>query len=178
MARALSCLFQLRLRSVKRTQRGAAAVEFAMVGPLFIFFICVAFDLGLLLFTQTVLNNAAASSARLIMTNQAGLTASTFATQLCNEMEGMIDCNGLQYYVQSAPTFSAMNAAVQTNSSGNLQSNGIFLPGLPGEDVVVQVAYSRPTLMPWAIVYMNGTAATISNNSNLLYATVVFQNEP
>jgi hypothetical protein len=112
------------------------------------------------------------------MTNQAGASSSAFSTQLCNDMGGLISCSDLQYYVQSAPSFGAMNAAVQTNSSGNLQSNGVFVPGLPGEDVIVQVAYNRPTLVPWVLDYINGTSATISKKSNLLVATVVFQNEP
>ncbi len=178
MAGFLSCVFKSRLRAHNKARRGAAAVEFAMVGPFFIFLICVAFDLGLLLFTQSVLNNAARDASRLIMTNQAATSSSAFTTQLCNDMEGMVPCGDLQYYVQSGATFSAMNASVQTNSGGNLQSNGVYLPGTPGEDVIVQVAYNRPTLMPWSLEYINGTSSLLSKSTNLLVATVVFQNEP
>jgi hypothetical protein len=93
-------------------------------------------------------------------------------------MEGLVPCANLQYYVQSAASFGAMSAGVTTNGSGNLKSNGTFSPGTPGEDVVVQVAYNRPTLLPWVMRYINGTMGTASDTSNLLVATLAFQNEP
>jgi Flp pilus assembly protein TadG len=163
-------------RPRQHAQRGAAALEFALIAPFFIFFISVVFDLGLTLFTQTLLNNAARDAARLIETNQSGGSAA-FATKLCNDMEGMVPCGSLQYYVQSANSFAAMNASVQT-SGGNLKFNGTFSPGSPGQEVVVQVAYNRPTIIPWAVPYLNGPDVVISNASNLLVSTVSFQNEP
>jgi Flp pilus assembly protein TadG len=159
-------------------KRGAMAVEFALVGPLFVFLVAVAFDLGLVVFTQSVMDNAVRDAARLIETNQSGSTASAFAAKLCTDMEGLIPCSDLQYYVQAAGSFSAISPAVHTNSSGDLQFNGSFAPGTPGQDVVVQVAYKRPTLIPWTLVYLDGTTSTISKTSNLLVSTVVFQNEP
>lgn len=158
-------------------QSGATAVEFAMVGPIFIFLMCVGFDLGLMLFTQSVLNNAVRDAARLIETNQGG-GASAFSSKLCSDMEGLVPCANLQYYVQSAASFGAMSAGVTTDAGGNLKSNGTFSPGTAGEDVVAQVAYNRPTLMPWAMRYINGTIGKASKDSTLLVATVIFQNEP
>src|SRR5580698_10447507 len=90
---------------------GAAAIEFAMVGPVYIFLVVVRFDLGLLLFTQSVLNTAARDAARIIETNQGG-GSSAFSAKLCSDMEGLVPCANLEYYVQSAASFSAMSAAV------------------------------------------------------------------
>jgi len=160
-----------------RAQSGATAVEFALVGPLFIFMICIAFDLGLLLFTQSVLNNAARDASRLIQTNQGG-GSSAFSTALCNDVTGLIPCASLQYYVQSAASFGAMSAGVLTDAGGNLKNAGTYSAGAPGSDVVVQVAYNRPTIVPWIIPYLNGADAKISKDFNLLVATIAFQNEP
>jgi Flp pilus assembly protein TadG len=159
-----------------RVRSGTAAVEFALVGPLFVFLMAVAFDLGLLLFTQSVLNAATLTASRIIMTNQTGGSSTSFTTALCNNMEGLVPCADLQYYVQSASSFSAMNPI--GTSGGNLKNAGTFSPGSAGADVVVQVAYSRPTLIPWALIYVGGHDSVISNSSNLLVSVVSFQNEP
>lgn len=165
-------------RSLLRAENGAAALEFALVGPFFIFFVCVIIDLGLLLFTQSVLNNAVRDAARLVMTDQTGGSAASFSAKLCDDMGSLVSCSNLQYYVQSADSFSDMSTAVTTNASGNLANAGTFSPGSPGQDVVVQVAYNRPTLLPWTIPFVDGTSVTLSKPSNLLVATVAFQNEP
>lgn len=176
---------QMRRRLRKRlkalglhSDSGIAALEFALVGPFFIFFVCVIIDLGLLLFTQSVLNNAARDAARLIMTDQTGADPTAFANALCSETNSLISCANLQFYVQSADSFSAMDATPQLDGSGNLANNGVFSPGAPGQDVIVEVAYNRPTLLPWNLPSFDGGSGTISNASNLLVATVAFQNEP
>ncbi len=165
-------------KSASRMCSGAAAIEFAMVGPLFVFLMSVAFDLSLILFTQSILNQAAVTASRIIMTNQTGGSATSFSTALCNNVSGLIPCGDLQYYVQSANAFSSMSASVVTGGSGNLKNAGTFSAGSPGQDVVIQVAYNRPTLIPWALEYINGTGAVSSKSSNLLVTTVTLQNEP
>lgn len=152
-------------------------VEFALVAPFFMFLVCIVFDLGLTLLTQKVMDNAVREAARIIRTNQTAGSASLFVSSLCNDMRGLVPCGNLQYYVQSGDSFSNMNAGVATDANGNLQFNGTFSPGSPGQDVIVQVAYNRPTLLPWIVPALYGPNAVITT-SNLLVSTVAFQNEP
>lgn len=171
----VSCL--RRWRQFARAQQGVTVVEFALVAPLFIFLVCTVFDQGLTLLTQKVMDNAVLDATRIIRTNHTAGSVAAFRSRLCIDMHGSVPCGLLQYYVQSGDSFSTMNAGVVTNPAGNLRFNGTFNPGSPGQDVIVQVAYKRPTLVPLIIPVRSGPNIVIAA-TNLLVSTVAFQNEP
>ncbi len=162
-----------RLRSLVRNKRGVAALEFAIVAPVVLLLLAGVIENGIVLFTQSLLDNAARDAARLIQTGQVaqGGSLSAFTTQLCNDVSGYIPCGSLQYYVQSGTTFSSLSVSV-TNNNGTMANNGSFDAGDPSSDVAVQVGYNRPYLIPLVGKYMS------ANGSTLLVSTVIFQNEP
>jgi Flp pilus assembly protein TadG len=148
----------------------ASAVEFAIIGSTFLLLVCMMIELDLILFTQSVLDNAARDASRLIETGQiqnGGGSATPFTTQLCNDVGTLIPCSKLQYNVQSASTFAALNTTITTNGSGTMTGTG-FSPGTDGQDVLVEVGYYRPTIIPWAGKYLYP--------NELLISTVAFQN--
>jgi Flp pilus assembly protein TadG len=155
-----------------RHDGGAHAVEYAIVAPVFILLICMSLELGSVLLVQSNINYATRDAARLILTGQVqtGGGVSAFTNKLCGDVNVLITCSNLEYNVQSAGTFSALNATVQTNSSGQM-TNTQFSPGGPGSDVLVQVGYPFPCIIPIACNY-------ISTNGNLLlFSTVALQTE-
>ncbi|MEJ0062820.1 MAG: TadE/TadG family type IV pilus assembly protein [Alphaproteobacteria bacterium] len=105
--------------------RGVSAIEFALISPIFFSVVCIFFEMSLILFTQSVLDDATRYAARFVKTRQV-TTGTAFKTAVCAEIGAMIPCADVQYYVQSGNTFSAMNATVQTNAQGNMTSNGMF----------------------------------------------------
>jgi Flp pilus assembly protein TadG len=162
-----------RLRRFVRNQRGVAAIEFAIVAPVVLLLLGGVIENGVVLFTQSLLDNAARDASRLIQTGQVqqGGGLSAFTTQLCNDVTGYIPCGSVQYYVQSGGAFSVLSVTV-TNNNGTMSNSGSFDAGDPGSDVAVQVAYNRPYLIPLVGKYM------AVNGSTLLVSTVIFQNEP
>jgi Flp pilus assembly protein TadG len=154
-----------RLGRLLRDNRAATAVEFAMVGSIFMLLVCMTLELGLTLFTQSVMDNALRDAARLIRTNQAS-SSSTFVSAVCNEVGTVLipSCfSNLQYYVTTASSFSQLSAM-----TGTLPDT--YTAGSSAADMLAQIAYARPTLIPWATKFLGGT--------NLLISTVAFQNEP
>lgn len=151
---------------------GAHAVEFAIVAPAFILLLCISLELGLALLTQSNINYAARDAARLIMTGQiqTGGGLSAFTSRLCSDVNVLISCSSLQYNVQSGSSFSALNATVQANSNGQM-TNTQFSPGSAGSDVLVQVGYAFPCIIPVVCKYI------AENGTILLVSTVAFQNE-
>lgn len=77
-------------RGFRRDQRGATALEFALIATPFIFMLMSVFDLGLIYMAQVSLDSATAQTARTIRTGQlqkaGGATASTFASAVCSNM--------------------------------------------------------------------------------------------
>jgi Flp pilus assembly protein TadG len=159
--------------------RGAAAIEFALVGSTFMMMLLASFEFGFMLFVQSVLDNAARDAARLIRTGQVQTSSnptSTFSTLLCSEVGSLIGCGSIIYQAQTFNAWSDAQTAVNTPASrdanGNFLSSG-FSPGTQQQIVVVTVTYNYPFLTPWIGKLVGG-----SSGSGLLMSTVVFQNEP
>jgi Flp pilus assembly protein TadG len=158
------------LRRLRHGRRGATAIEFALVFPVFMVFTAMIMENGLMLVDQAFLDFATADASRLIRTGQVqeGSGETGFQTKLCADVTPLISCSGLQVNVESAPNpgFGSLNAAVQSNASGTLTDTN-FSPGGPGDDVVVQVAYKRNYLFGWVS----------SSAMALVFSTSTFQNE-
>src|SRR6185369_1504810 len=99
----------------RRDRRGVTALEFGLVGPLFIVLLCGILENGLILLTQTVLDNATRNAARMILIGST--TSSQFSTALCNNVSSLIPCASIKFNVQSGSTFAALNPALQIDAS-------------------------------------------------------------
>ena len=63
------------LRRFRRNRRGSAAVEFALVAPIFFALLFAIFETALVFFAGQVLETGTQDSGRLLFTNQARLAA-------------------------------------------------------------------------------------------------------
>ena len=159
--------------------RGAAAVEFAIIGTSFMVMLLAAFEFGYMLFIQSTLDNAARDAARLIRTGQAQGSAnptSTFSTLLCNDVSSLISCGSIIYQAQVFNDWTSAQTAVNNppprDINGNMISAG-FSPGTQGQIMVVTVSYNYPFFTPWVGNLVGGSSRTA-----YLQSVVVFQNEP
>lgn len=159
--------------------RGAAALEFALVGSTFMIMLLACFEFGYMLFVQSVLDNAARDAARLIRTGQVQTSAnptSTFSTLLCNEVGSIIGCGSVVYQAQVFNDWTSAQTSVNTpptrDANGNYVSAG-FNAGTQSQILVVTVSYNYPFFTPWIASLLGG-----GTDSALLMSTVVFQNEP
>src|SRR5208282_6681795 len=76
-----------------RRDDAVAAIEFALLGSTFLLLVCMIFELGLILFTQSVMDNALRDASRQVMINKI-TTGSAFLTQVCNETGSLVtNCN-------------------------------------------------------------------------------------
>jgi len=166
------------LRRFRRNRRGSAAVEFALVAPLFFGLLFAIIELAMVFFASQVLETATQDSARVIMTGQAqnaSFTQAQFKNLVCSKLTIMFDCvNGVSIDVQSYSAFGSVNVADPIDASKNFVPPNNYLPGNPGDVVVVRLFYKWP-------LYVTGLGfniANISGSKRLLTATAAFQNEP
>jgi Flp pilus assembly protein TadG len=156
-----------------RAQQGVVSVEFGLIAPIFILTVLGIIGMGLLVFEQAALDRATIDAARLIRTGQvqaAGGAESVFTGRLCSDLGGLIPCSALEVNVQAASDFAALSAAVPLTSSGTMQDTG-FVPGGPGQSVLVQVGYRAG--FPFSLI-----APMVGGGSGiLLVSSVAFQNE-
>src|SRR5713101_4495103 len=97
------------LRRFGRNRRGSAAVEFAMVAPMFIALLFAILESAMVFFASQVLETVTQDSARMIMTGQeqtAGKTQAQFKSAVCLKVNALFDCaNGITVDVQSFTQF-------------------------------------------------------------------------
>lgn len=134
-----------------RTERGATAVEFALIAPPFLATLLAIFEVMIFLFGQMALQNAANQAARYFLTGQAqngNWTASDIVTRVCPA--AIFNCTKMFVAVQNASSFSGASTAAPSmyNTGGSLltQSSYTYAPGAPGDVMVVQLVY------PWPVV--------------------------
>jgi Flp pilus assembly protein TadG len=159
-------------------QRGAASIEFGIVGAMYVLVLLAAFECGYMVFLQASLDNAARDAARLIRTGQAQASSNpqaAFQTLLCGEIGTLIPCRSVLYQSQAYANWSqaqaGANASPTRDASGNLVSRG-FSIGTAGEIIVMQVTYNYPFFTP-----LLGNLLGNGTNSTLLMSSVVFRNE-
>jgi len=149
-----------------RDGRGVMAIEFALLAPVFLLVLCAWMEVGLCLLMESTLDNATRDASRLIRTGSA--TEAAFKAAVCAKVP-VIPCASITYNVQSGSSFASLSY-VSVSSTGTLSSTG-FTAGSSGSDMLVQVAYSKPTFFS-SFLKKAGFGGNI-----LIMTTVAFQNE-
>jgi Flp pilus assembly protein TadG len=169
-----------------RDNKGATAVEFALVAVPFLALILGLIQLFLLFFAQSLLENAVRASARQILTGQvqtadASLSAAAamaaFHQTVCNNANVLFTCTGLFVDVEVANNWSSANTGMPVltyDSNGNVNNTWQFNPGNAGDVVVVRVMYLWPSF--FGKIAFN--LANQANGSREIMASAAFQNEP
>ena len=166
------------LRRFRRNGEGAAALEFALVAPVFLALLFAILETAVMFFASQVLETITQNSARMILTGQAqaaNYQAGDFKTYVCNQIPALFSCNNIYVDVENYSSFSAITFNNQIDGGGNFISNNLqYSPGGPHCTVVVRVFY------PWQL-FVTGLGFNLSNmanNQRLLIATAAFKNEP
>ena len=166
------------LRRFRRNRNGSAAVEFALVAPVFFALLFAIIEIAMVFYASQILETVTQDSARMILTGQAqnaSYTQAQFKNLVCSKIVGLFDCvNGVSIDVQSYKAFGSVNIADPIDATKTFVPPNNYLPGGPGDIVVVRVFYQWP-------LFVTGLGFNISNLSGskrLLTATAAFQNEP
>ena len=177
------------LRRFRRSRAGSAAVEFALIAPVFFALLFAIIEVATMFFASQVLETITQDSARILMTGQAQTggsctdpasgslapcTPGTFHTYVCNQIPALFTCANLYVDVESYSSFSNVIINSQITGGNFTSANMQYQPGGPGDTVVVRMFYQWP-------LFVTGLGFNISNlsgNKRLLVATAAFQNEP
>lgn len=165
------------LRRFRRSRRGSAAVEFALVAPVFFALLFAIIETALVFFAGQVLETVTQNSARMIMTGQAQTAAysqAQFKNYVCSQIPALFTCGNVYVDVQSYPAFSNVAISSQIDGTNNFINNMQYNPGGPGQIVVVRLFYQWPLF----VTGLGYNIANLAGSKRLLSATAAFQNEP
>jgi Flp pilus assembly protein TadG len=166
-----------RMRAQARA--GSAAVEFAMIAPVFFLLLMGIMENGVIYFAGATLQNATDDIARQIRTGQAqaaGMTQQQFRTAICNEIAPLLACDAnLQIDVESYADYNTAGFVPPTDASGNLKTTlNNYAPGTACNVVLVRTFYTWQVITPLLSPFLTN----ITGGYHLVSATSAFRNEP
>jgi Flp pilus assembly protein TadG len=169
------------IRRYRRSQGGATAIEFAIVAPPFLALMIAIFEVGIMLFSEYVIEHGVGQASRMIRTGEVqtlNMTSSEFKTLVCGKLAGYLDCNSnLHVDVRSFADFDQVilpaPLTAEKELSADVTTDSHFEPGAPLDVVVVRVYYEWALFMP-GMTYMSN----MSDGRRLLAAGAAFRNEP
>ena len=98
------------MRRFRRNRRGSAAVEFALVAPVFFALLFAIIETAIMFFASQVLETMTANASRLIMTGhgaeQRHVALADFKQKVCSQIPALFNCANIYVDVQTVPTFS------------------------------------------------------------------------
>ena len=169
--------------------KGSAAIEFALIAPVFFILLMGTIETGVIFFAQSTLQNAVNDTARMVRTGQTGcfttsggncvaMTQAQFRTQICSEASDILqDCNGasLQFDVQAYSSgFSSASNSSPLDGSGNLPVLTKFDVGNACDVVLVRAYYKWPVFTPILGFFLEN----IAGGFHLISTAAAFRNEP
>jgi Flp pilus assembly protein TadG len=170
------------LRRFRRNRRGSAAVEFALVAPVFFALLFAIIETALVFFAGQVLETGLQDTGRMIYTSQvqaSGMGQVDFKQSLCDRVVIMFACANLYVDVRSYPAGTAFTITDPIDSSGNFVNNFVYqIPAMNSDNTVVVRAFYQ---WPLVVTGLGYNIANInrggSSSKRLLAATNVFRSQ-
>ena len=176
-----------KLRRFRRSRRGSAAVEFAMVAPIFFALLFAIIETSLVFFASQILESGIQDSSRQLYTHQlqdGGLTLlqeeAAFKQDLCNSVKVLLSCP-LDVDVKFYPSGTPITITDPIDGSGNYDNTNLVFqlpPKNSSATVVVRGFYQWPLFVTGLGYNIANIGRGSSNSKRLLAATAAFHVEP
>jgi len=188
MSRAASTAsLRNRLRRFRRSRRGSAAVEFALVAPVFFALLFAIIETSMVFFAGQLLESGIQDSGRQLYTHQlqdSGLSAAdqqtAFKNDLCSRVQVLMSCP-IDVDVKFYPAGTTITITDPIDGSGNYNNAGLTFalpPKNSSATVVVRGFYQWPLFVTGLGYNIANIASGTSNSKKLLAATTAFHVEP
>jgi hypothetical protein len=178
---------KVRARMRADAQKGSAAIEFAVVAPVFFVLLLGTFEAAVIFFSQTALQSAMSDMGRLIRTGQvacykkdaddnclAAMTKDEFRAELCKRASTLIDCTHLVIGVEAFDDYGGLTRT-EPLENGQLKSGlDKYEIGAACQVVLARAFYTWKVSAPvlsWFLVNM-------ADGNRLVTAATAFRNEP
>jgi Flp pilus assembly protein TadG len=169
------------LRRFRRNRHGSAAVEFAIVAPMFFALVFAIIETSMVFFAGQYLETGVQDTGRLLLTSQvqaSGMTQAAFKQNLCDRVAVLFSCSGIDIDVQSYAAGTPITITDPIDSSGNYVSGNFVykVPALNSTDTVVFRAFYQWPLFVTQLGYNIANIGRGSTSSKrLLAATGAFR---
>lgn len=172
---------RLRQRWRADGEKGSAAIEFAMVAPVFFLFLFGIIETGVIFFGAAMLQNATDDTARQIRTGTltGELTQTQLVKNICQEINGLIssaDCTAnLKIDLRSYASFGSSTYPSVTDGNGMIDPAKLKVdPAADCSVVLLRSFYPWKILTPMMSVLLQNT----TTGFHMLSSSSAFRTEP
>lgn len=179
-------LIRRRPAGLVHDNRGAAAVEFAIIALPFLLLVMGIIGVSLYFFTSNALQQGVETAARKIRTGEAQkdqLTIGQFRDLVCSEVGSYINCNKLRVHLQHASNWSGIspvscvdNDGNLTTSTGNASDAVSEHSGEASEVVLVTLCYEWDLAETFGFLHVGKN--TDGSGPAIVQAATAFRTEP
>jgi Flp pilus assembly protein TadG len=176
--------FGLISRRLAGDRRGATAVEFAIIAPVFFALTFSILEAGYFFFVTSAVDQAAARASRLIRTGQAQdaaapITREAFFDRVCDVVKLFGDCSTrLTVDVTRFNTFGELAADLSAPTCRDADDEAVnaipYAPGAEREIVRVRICYLHKSFNP----ALGLNLAETPDGSRKMISVTIFRNEP
>jgi Flp pilus assembly protein TadG len=168
------------MRRFSRNKRGSAAVEFALVAPLFFALLFAIIETALVFFAGQLLETGTQDAARAFLTSQVqnnGTSAVNFKQSICDKVSDLFACSDIYVDVRSYPKGTAITITDPIDGGGNFSNNFVYQPPAVNSDdtVVVRAFYQWPIYVTRLGYNLANINKNTSNSKRLLAATAALR---
>jgi Flp pilus assembly protein TadG len=164
------------LRRFRCNRRGSAAVEFALVAPIFFALLFAIIETALVFFAGQVLETGVQDSSRLIYTSQT-VTPAAFKQDVCDRVATLFSCANVCVEVVSYDPGAAMIIADPIDGSGNFNSTCTITLPSSTQTAVVRAFYQWPLIVTGLGYNIANIGRGTSNSKRLLAATTAVHSQ-
>jgi len=167
----------VRLGGFVKSRKGTAAVEFALVVPVFLALIFSVLEAGWFFFVSSAVEQANASAARLIRTGQ--VQNGGIFDEICDVVDAFGDCNEkLTVDISRYATFGALAADLAAPVCRDADDDDVdalpYETGVQREIIRVRVCFLYKPLNPGLGLNLDNTG----NGYRKVVSVSIFRNEP
>lgn len=167
------------IRRFGANRTGSAAIQFAMVAPLFFALLFAIIEVSMVFFATQILETGTQDTARLLLTHQAqdqSMTATQVHDDLCNRVKVLMTCSGVYVDVRSYPAGTAFTVPQLFDAAGNATNNFTYqVPAANSSSIVVVRSFYK---WPLFVTNLGFSLANIGTDKRLLSSTTAFRVEP
>lgn len=160
-----------------RDQKGVAALEFAILAPIFFLLLLALIDLSIFFATHSIVDDAVAGAARAVRLGllESDTDGTQFRTTLCKRLF-FVSCNNFTFSVKPVSDLSTVSSSPAFDASGHLVDQ-TYDPGDAEDIVVVTIAYVHTFIIPY-IGLIFGDSGLTDPHLRTITSFLVIKNEP
>lgn len=168
------------LSRFRRDKRGSVAIEFSMLILPFTVLMFAVIETSVSFAAQQLMSNVTDDVARSMRTAKikpADINDTKLRDLICDRIDLLTpaSCPELVFDLKSYPTYSAVPIKIKYLASGDVDTTGFTTElGGAGSIQALRVFYRWPIMTD----FMRGRLSTLPDGKTLLYASMIWQNEP